>query len=145
MPELATDLRSFLVLVADHLEVAGRCSEVLYRRRFRLYVPDAVREAADQLRRLAETSEQVRYPERFESMAIAGLHGHQLQLKLESFDAAVMQFQAEGGVDELEDVFDTAAPILSSLIGAIPGFGSLGKELLDYLLKELRKSFRPRK
>jgi hypothetical protein len=75
-------------------------------------------------------------------MEIAGLSGNQLELKLESFQVALSAFEFTAGEEHLRDALDKGGTILRSLAGAIPGFGSFAEELVEFLLKELRKRFR---
>jgi len=72
-------------------------------------------------------------------MRAAGLVGPQLALKLGSFESALVAFQQEAREDDLRDALDASATILGSLAGAIPGFGSFAQELVEFLLKELKK------
>jgi hypothetical protein len=75
-------------------------------------------------------------------MVAAGLAGRQLELKLESFEADVVAFEAEGGEDLLADALAKASTILRSIGGAIPGIGSFADELIDFILKELKRKWR---
>jgi hypothetical protein len=58
---------------------------------------------------------------------------------LRSFEVALGKFEVDGGDYNLSEVLDRATIILGSLAGAIPGFGSISKELVDYLNKEIRR------
>ncbi|MDZ7685429.1 MAG: hypothetical protein U5O39_10880 [Gammaproteobacteria bacterium] len=81
-------------------------------------------------------------PEQYPEMQEAGLVGQQLQTKLESFEFSLSQFAEDGGVENLEDALDKGRTILNSLAGAVPGFGSFAQELVDFILKELKRRFR---
>ncbi|HEY4777872.1 MAG TPA: hypothetical protein VIH56_09435 [Candidatus Acidoferrales bacterium] len=72
----------------------------------------------------------------------AGLVGPQLKLKLESFESALVAFEAEAGENRLREVLDVGGTILGSLAGAIPGFGSFAQELVEFILKEFKKRWR---
>lgn len=85
-------------------------------------------------------SNHINTPEEFEEMRLAGLTGPQLNLKLESFEHSLIEFENDGGIDNLELTLAKAEVLLKSLAGAVPGFGSFAQELLDYILKELKKS-----
>jgi len=69
-------------------------------------------------------------------------HPAPLELKLESFEAALAAFEEEGGENLLADAMDKSGTILSSLGGAIPVVGSFAQELIDFILKELRPKWR---
>ncbi|WP_156000881.1 hypothetical protein [Thioalkalivibrio sp. ALJT] len=83
--------------------------------------------------------EQLQHPDEFPEMHAAGLTGNQLYLKLESFESSLMDLELNGGIDNLEQTLDKGSVILGSLAGAIPGFGSFAQELIDFILKEIRK------
>jgi len=74
-------------------------------------------------------------------MERAGLVGSQLDLKLESFETALVAFENEAGEERLRDVLDVSETILQSLTGGIPVFGSFAQELVAFILKELKKRF----
>ena len=125
--------------MADLLKLIERCREVLYRAGFRDNLPSAIEEAVPRLLELA-TNDYVRNPEGHrETLEAAGLYGPQLELKLESFESALTVFVSEAGENRLREALDKGKTILSSLAGAIPGFGSFAQELVEFLLKELRK------
>ena len=54
-------------------------------------------------------------------------------------------FQEEGNIQSLKETLDAGGTILSSIAGAIPGFGSFAQELVDFILKELKRAFWRRK
>lgn len=83
--------------------------------------------------------EYLRYPEEIREMKAAGLTGNQLVLKLDSFESSLMELEVNGGTDNLEQSLDKGGVILGSLAGAIPGFGSFAQELIDFILKEIKK------
>jgi hypothetical protein len=82
-------------------------------------------------------SDAFRFDER--RLAGAGLTGNQLEIKLDSFEQALFEFEAEGGETNLDDVLDRAGIILGSLANAVPFGGPLAKELIDFFLKEIRR------
>ena len=69
----------------------------------------------------------------------AGLTGRQLILKLASFESSYAELEHSGGTGNLEQTLDKGGVILGSLAGAIPGFGSFAQELIDFILKEIKK------
>jgi hypothetical protein len=144
MPERVKDLSAFLEEIIRLLYLINQCRDVLFRAGFRQSLGQSVEEAVGRLRTLAENP-RIRNPEEYEEMHAAGLRGAQLNMKLESFEAALVVFDSEAGQDKLEDALDKGAAILGSLAGAIPGFGSFAQELVDFLLKELRRRFWRRK
>jgi len=104
---------------------------------FRQNIQAAIEEAIAHMKdRLSDES---LHEAKEESVRNAGLVGNQLKLKLESFESALVYFEYEGGQARLEEALDKGKIILGSLAGAIPGFGSLVQELVEFLLKELRK------
>lgn len=138
MPTEIRTLPDFLREMADVLEMLDRCQEVLFRATFRRNLSPSLEDAANRLRQLSELRE-VRSPEEFESMYLAGLQGNHLTLKLSSFESSLHSFSDTAREDKLEDALDKGGTILGSLAGAIPGFGSFAQELIEFLLKELRK------
>ena len=78
-------------------------------------------------------------------MVDAGLAGAQLEMKLESFEDALKAFEEEGNIESLKETLDVGGIILKSISGAIPGFGSFAQELIDIVLKELKRRFWRRK
>lgn len=138
MAERAIDLRTFLLETADLLDLVIRCQAVLFPAGFRQYLSEAVASTTERLRSEAERIAW-RDVRQSPAMVVAGLTGSQLSLKLESFDSALIVFESDGGTKELEEALDKAGIILGSIAGAIPGFGSFAQELIDFILKELRK------
>jgi hypothetical protein len=143
MPQRVKDLPSFFREVGGILQLITECRAVLFRRGFRELVPEAARPAqaecnviASQIQDLEPNSPAAR------ALHQHGLDGAQLDLKLESFEHALFQFEAEGGETNLHDVLDRAHIILGSFGGAIPVFGPFAKELIDFFNKELRRRFR---
>jgi hypothetical protein len=142
VPKRVKDLNIFVIEMARLIELTSRCREVLFRESFRNNLPEAAREAISRLEQLAETRKELRNPANYKDMVEAGLTGPQLELKLECFESALVAFQTEGGEDRLGQSLDAGGTILSSLAGAIPGFGSFAQELVDFFLKELKKRWR---
>jgi hypothetical protein len=124
--------------MADMFEMLDRCQDVLFGASFRRNLSPALEDAVNRLRQLSELP-QIRYPEQSESMYLAGLQDIHLTLKLSSFESSLNSFMDTAREDKLEDALDKGGTILGSLAGAIPGFGSFAQELVDFLLKELRK------
>lgn len=138
---MSTEIRTlpdFLREMADIFGMLDRCQDVLFRASFRRNLSPVLEDAAIRLRRLSEL-QQIRFPEESESMHLAGLQDTHLILKLSSFESSLQSFRDTAREDKLEDVLDKGGTILGSLAGAIPGFGSFAQELVDFLLKELRK------
>jgi hypothetical protein len=123
--------------MADIFEMLDRCQDVLFRASFRQNLSVVLGDAAHRLRELAEVPE--RYSPESDAMYLAGLQGPHLALKLGSFESSLQSFRDTAREDRLEEVLDKGGTILGSLAGVIPGFGSFAQELVDFLLKELRK------
>ena len=140
MPERVKDLSAFLEEMAQLLRLVAQCQQVLFRAGFRSNLPTSIDEAVGRLRSFADHS-YISNPEGHEEMRNAGLYGAQLNMKLESFESSLVVFDSEAGQDKLEQALDKGGAILGSLAGAIPGFGSFAQELVDFLLKELRRRF----
>ncbi|WP_306589432.1 hypothetical protein [Geothrix sp. 21YS21S-4] len=140
MPEQVRDLRLFLEETIGLLAVVQQCRAVLVEARLRADLSRAIEEAIRRLRGLSDHP-YLQDPERYEEMEHAGLIGAQLNFKLASFESSLQSFQTSGRQDELAEVLDKSGIILSSLAGAIPGFGSFAQELIDFILKELKKRF----
>jgi hypothetical protein len=138
--ERVETLEAFMVEMASLLLLLSACREVLFREGFRKDLPAATEEAASRLREFSRHSS-VREPESDSAMGAAGLTGAQLRLKLESFSETLTDFRTEAGQERLEKSLATGSILLSSLAGAIPGFGSFAQELVDFILKELRRRF----
>ena len=141
MPERVENLNKFLIELARLLELISRSRDVLFRAPFRANLGEAIGGVIRRLEELAE-NDYVRNPGDHKEMLAAGLAGPQLELKLESFESALVAFEAEAGAVRLVEVLDPAETILKSLAGAIPGFGSFAEELIEFILKELRKRLR---
>jgi hypothetical protein len=138
------DLNQFIMAIIELLELTDQCGAVLFRATFHnnLHVSlDESEYALKMLKDLAERKE-INCPESSEKMINAGLYGEQLNLKLESFSNSVQALREEGGIDNLEEALDKANTILGSIVGAIPGVGSLAQELIDFILKELKKTLK---
>jgi hypothetical protein len=137
MADRVEDLVGFIHKMIALLQLVENCRDVLFRQGFRVNLPDAITEARKLLNQLLE-DEHVLNPENHKLMRIAGLTGAQLQLKLESFESSLTVFESEAGLNNLAEVLGKGGTILSSLAGAIPGFGSFAQELIEFLLRELR-------
>lgn len=143
MPIEVSTLPQFLLAMADLLELVGRCQEVLFRKSFREDLLPAIEDTVLMLRERTELPE-VRYPEDFEPMRLAGLQGAQLSFKLSSFEYSLNAFNDTANDEDLDDALTKGGILLGSLAGAIPYFGSSAQELVDFILKEIRKRmFRP--
>jgi len=138
MPAEITSLSDFLQEMAAILEMLDRCQDVLFRASFRSDLSEVLDDASGRLRSLAERRE-IRSPQDSEFMYAAGLTGNHLTIKLRSFESSLQSFRDTAREDRLEEVLDKGGTILGSLAGAIPGFGSFAQELVDFLLKELRR------
>jgi hypothetical protein len=143
MPERVNDLPKFLLEVANVLKTISQCRAVLFRSNFRKRVPAVVRPAVRELKEIASSLKRLEREAAIrKNLHAAGLDGAQLQIKLESFEFSLFQFEADGGETNLQDVLDRSHIILNSLAGAIPVVGPLAKELVDFFNKELRRRFR---
>lgn len=139
MPNRIETLQDFLTAMRKLLELVSVCREILFRKEFRDNLEEAIGDANKRLEGHLN-NEYIRHPQDFrEVMEPAGLVDSQLRLKLESFGSALATFESEAGQDNLEQVLDKGGILLGSLASAIPGFGSFAQELVDFLLKELRK------
>lgn len=138
------DLPSFLRAMADLLETIERGKEVLFRESFRNELSPVISDTNSRLRELA-SDENVINPSASNSMHAAGLSGSHLALKLKSFQSALQSFRDTAREDQLEEALGKGSTILGSLAGAIPGFGSFAQELVDFLLKELKRRLFRRK
>lgn len=144
MPQEIQDIPRFLDAVADLLMAMQESRRVLFRREMQDHLGKAFDEAFQQLRSLRERW--VFVSEEYDAaLRGAGLRDAQLALKMEQFEQPYLAFRAEGGQENLEDSLDTAGTVLGSLAGAIPGIGSLLQELIDVLLKELKRRLWRRK
>lgn len=132
------DLKTFLTEFDSLLEVVEQCGPILFRKAFRKNLKKVLPDVRKQLKTKIGNS----YLENNESMKKAGLSGDQLQLKLESFSCSLNDFEESGSEDDLKDALDKGGTLLNSLAGTIPGFGSFAQELIDFILKELKKRFR---
>lgn len=135
------NLSDFLRAMISLLKTIDRSSPVLFRRTFRQNYSDALPGVETRLRQFIE-HRFITAPELATQMTDAGLTGIQLQIKLESFQFSLNKFEEEGGIDNLDDVLGKGGTLLSSLAGAIPGFGSFAQELVEFLLKELKGRFK---
>jgi hypothetical protein len=137
MPKRVPDLRAFRDEMIRLLQIVSNSREVLFRLGFRQNIQAAIEEAIAHM--TDHLNDESLHEAKEENVRNAGLVGNQLELKLESFESALVYFEYEGGQARLEEVLDKGKIILGSLAGAIPGFGSLVQELVEFLLKELRK------
>ena len=131
-------LPAFLTAMIELIKLTEASSSILFRSGFRENYRQAYREVVDALSGLRERS-QISNPGEHRRMQLAGLSGAQLALKLESFERSYMTLKREGGIDNLEDVLEKGSTLLGSIAGAIPYVGSLAQELVDFILKELRR------
>lgn len=140
------ELHEFFAEFANLLDTIDRCSPVLFRRKFRENLARALPEVTSRLRETAAMlEERTIRGEEFElrrGLEAAGLTENQLELKLESFSLPLRVFAEQGGEEHLEKALDFGSTILSSAAGAIPGIGSFVQELVDFIIKELRKRWR---
>lgn len=142
MPVRVKNVNRFLFEMARLLDIVSTCREVLFRAPFRDNLAPAIEEATGRLRQLANNNDSMRSQEARRKLHAAGLVGPQLKLKLESFESALVAFEAEAGENRLREVLDVGGTILGSLAGAIPGFGSFAQELVEFILKEFKKRWR---
>jgi len=133
--DYAKDLSSFLDDFISLIYTVKQCSPVLFRQEFRRNLDKSVKGAASQLDDFKEQIPKTDVSE----MDKAGLTGDQLEIKLESFNVSLYQFNKQGGVAILERVLGIGGIVLKSLSGAIPVVGSLAQELVDVILQELKK------
>lgn len=138
MPTEIRSLPDFLQEMAEILKMLDRCQDVLFLASFRKNLSPVLDDAASRLVELSALPA-IRAPEEFEFMYLAGLNGIHLTIKLESFESSLRSFRETAREDRLEEALDKGGTILGSLAGAIPGFGSFAQELVEFLLKELRK------
>ena len=131
-------LRNFLDEVVELFNTLDRCQEVLFRSGFRRQLGPVLHDAVERLTRLSDSKE-INDPEHSERMRDAGLSGPHLALKLESFSSSLQSFRDTASEERLDEALDKAGIILKSLASAIPHFGSFAQELIDFVLKELRR------
>ena len=132
------NLQTFLNSTADLLQTVRECRAVLLPLSLRELASDAIEETRPRLADEAGRTES-RQRDYSRELGDAGLTGANLDFKLRSFGIALEKFEVEGDDYNLSEVLDRATIILGSLAGAIPGFGSTAKELVDYLNKEIRR------
>jgi hypothetical protein len=142
MPAQIKSLLDFVNANEELLRTVDQCAPVLFREEFRSRLHAAIQEALGLLKPLQQ-EKFVLYPNEFAEMRRAGLAGAQLELKLESFEHSYVAFKETGSQKALADALDKGATVLGSLAGAIPGFGSFAQELVDFILKELKKRWWP--
>ena len=141
MPREIITIIDLIEELEDLLRITQRCAPVLFEEHFRAVALPAIDEALEEFPRLRD-ADQLRNADEYGEMRNAGLTGRQLEMKLKSFEASARDFEVHGTKEHLEDVLDKGSVVLGSLAGAIPGIGSFAQELVDYLLKELRKKWR---
>jgi hypothetical protein len=132
------NLKTFLNSAAGLLKTVRWCRAVLLPLSLRELASKAIEEALPRLEEEAGRIENMQ-GEHSRDLEAAGLTGASLDFKLRSFEVALGKFEVDGGDYNLSEVLDRATIILGSLAGAIPGFGSISKELVDYLNKEIRR------
>ncbi|TCV86663.1 hypothetical protein [Sulfurirhabdus autotrophica] len=139
--ETIETLSAFLASMIELLQVIEQSSPILFRSQFQINYRNSLEEALPMLESLiGETC--IQYPDECPEMSQSGLNGNQLKLKLESFENSYLELKQGGGLDNLEQVLDKGSTILNSLAGAIPGFGSFAQELIDFIIKELKRRFK---
>lgn len=141
MPEKIETISDFLLATTELLRIIERSSAILFRLEFRENYGKSLEEALPLLEEFTD-HDYVRYPDEYDEMRASGLAGAQLVLKLESFENSFIEFQKEGGLENLELALDKGSTLLNSLAGAIPGFGSFAQELVAFIIKELKKRFK---
>jgi hypothetical protein len=140
MTEKKENLIQFLMDFNELLKTIGDCSPVLFRREFRNNLKNVLNEVYSHLKSLTgKYEDELTYPEKYENMELAGLSGLQLLLKLESYFWSKSGFDKSGSEAELVDSLEKGKDIIKSIAGAIPTFGSFAQELVDFILRELRK------
>lgn len=132
------DLRLFIDQIIELLAEVDRGSLLLFGINFRKNLRVTTEEVYVLLNQNKE-HEHLLHPGEFPEMKTAGLTGAQLSLKLESFESSLLELEFNGGIDNLEQSLDKGRVILGSLAGAVPGFGSFAQELIDFILKEMKK------
>jgi hypothetical protein len=132
------DLQIFIDQIIKLLTEVDRSGLILFGIGFRENYKGSIDEVLSLLNQNKE-HEYLRNPQEFSEMKAAGLTGAQLVLKLDSFESSLRELELNGGADNLEQSLDKGGVILGSLAGAIPGFGSFAQELIDFILKEMKK------
>lgn len=132
------ELHVFIDQTIALLNTANLCGPILFGLEFRDNFNKSLEEVTSRLKN-QKKKEELRYPDDIESMVIAGLTGNQLKLKLDSFESSLIELEVQGGISNLEHSLDKGRVILGSLAGAIPGFGSFAQELIDFILKEIKR------
>ncbi len=132
------DLRIFIDQIIELLSEVERSGLILFGVDFRENYKRSIEEVFSLLNQ-NKKHEYLRYPEEFSEMRVAGLVGNQLILKLDSFESSLTELELHGGTENLEQSLEKGSVILGSLAGAIPGFGSFAQELIDFILKEIKK------
>jgi len=132
------DLRIFIDQIIELLLEVDRCRLLLFGISFRENYKESLEDVVSNLKQNKE-HQYFQYSQEIPEMKAAGLTGSQLVLKLESFESSLMELEFSGGTENLEQALDKGGVILGSLAGAIPGFGSFAQELIDFILKEIKK------
>jgi hypothetical protein len=141
MQEKIETISDFLKAMMDLLRIIEQSSPILFRTGFRENYAKSLSDVLPRMEKLTDDS--VKYPDKYhERMEESGLLGAQQVLKLESFASSFAEFRKEGGLENLEDALGKGGTLLSSLAAAIPGFGSFAQELVDFIIKELKKRFK---
>lgn len=138
MPQRIRNLRDFFIETLHLLKLMDEASPVLFRKTFRENLHSSLEEALPRINELI-ASDYLENPEDHIDLWRAGLTGNQLELKLESIEHSLVQFEEEGGVENLDSTVEKIEALLNSIAGAIPGFGSFAQELMAYILKELKR------
>lgn len=123
--------------IIELLKMIDQSQKVLFCASFRRNLSEVIQ---DTVERLSEFNEQndFRFSEN-KNLYDAGLNGIHLTVKLDSFESSLQSFRDTAREDKLDEALDKGRIILGSLAGAIPGLGSFAQELIDFLLKELRR------
>lgn len=132
------NLNVFIDQIIELLKEVERAGLVLFSIQFRSDYKESIEEVITQLN-ISKDHSEIYNPDDFPSMNEAGLTGSQLTLKLNSFESSLRELHFLGGIDNLSHSLDKGSVILGSLAGVIPGFGSFAQELIDFILKELKK------
>ena len=138
MPQRIRNLREFFSETLHLLKLIDVASPVLFRKTFRENLHSSLEEVLPRISELIE-SDYIENPEDHIELWRAGLTGNQLELKLESIEHSLIRFENEGGVENLDSTLEKIEALLSSIAGAIPGFGSFAQELMAYIIKELKR------
>jgi hypothetical protein len=132
------DLYRFIDALIELLDLVNGARDVLFRRPFRDNLMEPLAMSIENLRELATELERNRGTE---SLMQAGLDegNPHLVLKLESFSDSLEALDDHGGEDNLQQALEKGNVILGSLLEALPVVGSAARELIDFIVQELKK------